>query len=83
MTYVAQSAAASFNPAHRLIEQTTSSTIRFGIKDRVAAYEDAHHLYDALNLPDPSKIGDRYPHQVSGGQLQRVMTAMAMAVITR
>ena len=79
MTYVAQSAAASFNPAHRLIEQTTSSTIRFGIKDRVAAYEDAHHLYDALNLPDPSRIGDRYPHQVSGGQLQRVMTAMAMS----
>ena len=79
MTYVAQSAAASFNPAHRLIEQTTSSTIRFGIKDRVAAYEDAHHLYDALNLPDPSKIGDRYPHHVSGGQLQRVMTAMAMS----
>ena len=79
MTYVAQSAAASFNPAHRLIEQTTSSTIRFGIKDRAAAYEDAHHLYDALNLPDPSKIGDRYPHQVSGGQLQRVMTAMAMS----
>ena len=79
MTYVAQSAAASFNPAHRLIEQTTSSTIRFGIKDRTAAYEDAHHLYDALNLPDPTKIGDRYPHQVSGGQLQRVMTAMAMS----
>ena len=44
-----------------------------------AAYEDAHHLYDALNLPDPTKIGDRYPHQVSGGQLQRVMTAMAMS----
>ena len=79
MTYVAQSAAASFNPAHRLIEQTTSSAIRFRIKDRSAAYEDAHHLYDALNLPDPSKIGDRYPHQVSGGQLQRVMTAMAMS----
>ena len=79
MTYVAQSAAASFNPAHRLIEQTTSSTIRFGIKDRTAAYEDAYHLYDALNLPDPSKIGNRYPHQVSGGQLQRVMTAMAMS----
>ncbi len=79
MTYVAQSAAASFNPAHRLIEQTTSSTIRFGIRDRVTAYEDAHQLYGALNLPDPSNIGDRYPHQVSGGQLQRVMTAMAMS----
>ena len=29
MTYVAQSAAASFNPAHRLIDQTTASAIRF------------------------------------------------------
>ena len=79
MTYVAQSAAASFNPAHRLIEQTTSSTIRFGIKDRAETYKDAHQLYAALNLPDPDRIGDRYPHQVSGGQLQRVMTAMAMS----
>ena len=79
MTYVAQSAAASFNPAHRLIEQTTSSTIRFGIKDRAEAYKDAHELYAALNLPEPDRIGDRYPHQVSGGQLQRVMTAMAMS----
>lgn len=79
MTYVAQSAAASFNPAHRLITQTTASTIRAGLKDRTAAFEDAKHLYKVLNLPDPNNIGDRYPHQVSGGQLQRVMTAMAMS----
>lgn len=79
MTYVAQSAAASFNPAHRLIEQTTRSTIRFGIKDKSSAYQDAFELYDALNLPEPETIGERYPHQVSGGQLQRVMTAMAMS----
>ena len=79
MTYVAQSAAASFNPAHRLIAQTTASTIRAGIKDRKSAYDDAKQLYRALNLPDPDYIGDRYPHQVSGGQLQRVMTAMAMS----
>ncbi len=79
MAYVAQSAAASFNPAHRLIVQTTASTIRAGIKDHQAAYDDARHLYSVLNLPDPDHIGDRYPHQVSGGQLQRVMTAMAIS----
>ncbi len=79
MTYVAQSAAASFNPARRLIVQTTASTIRAGIKSRHGAYEDAKQLYNVLNLPDPDNIGDRYPHQVSGGQLQRVMTAMAMS----
>lgn len=79
ITYVAQSAAASFNPAHRLIDQTTASTIRFGIKPETEAKTDAVTLYDALNLPNPSTIGNRYPHQVSGGQLQRVMTAMAMS----
>ena len=79
MTYVAQSAAASFNPAHRLIVQTTASAIRAGIKDQASAYKDAQHLYSVLNLPDPKHIGERYPHQVSGGQLQRVMTAMAMS----
>ena len=79
MTYVAQSAAASFNPAHRLILQTTASTIRCGAKSKDQAYSDAKDLYKELNLPDPQNIGDRYPHQVSGGQLQRVMTAMAMS----
>ena len=82
MTYVAQSAAASFNPAHRLIKQTTASAIRSGFREANEAYKDAKELYRTLNLPDPNNIGDRYPHQVSGGQLQRVMTAMAMAVIT-
>ena len=79
MTYVAQSAAASFNPAHRLIKQTTASAIRSGFKEVNEAYKDAKDLYQTLNLPDPNNIGDRYPHQVSGGQLQRVMTAMAMS----
>ena len=79
ITYVAQSAAASFNPAHRLIEQTTASTLRFGKKSQAEALEDAKSLYAELNLPNPDTIGDRFPHQVSGGQLQRVMTAMAMS----
>ena len=79
MTYVAQSAAASFNPAHRLIVQTTAATLRLGNLSKEEAYADARQLYGALNLPDPGNIGERYPHQVSGGQLQRVMTAMAMS----
>src|SRR5210317_1037217 len=79
VTYVAQSAAASFNPAHRLIDQTTASTLRFGKKSQAEALEDAKSLYAELNLPNPDTIGDRFPHQVSGGQLQRVMTAMAMS----
>ncbi len=79
MTYVAQSAAASFNPAHRLIEQTVAAAVREGLKSEAEAVADAKELYAALSLPDPDRIGERYPHQVSGGQLQRVMTAMAMS----
>lgn len=79
IAYVAQSAAASFNPVHRLIEQTVESNLLHGLNDRNAAEEDAKQLYGKLRLPDPAHIGERYPHQVSGGQLQRVMTAMAMS----
>ena len=79
IAYVAQSAAASFNPAHQLIEQTVEATVRRGIKPEAEARADARKLYRDLQLPNPDTIGERYPHQVSGGQLQRVMTAMAMS----
>jgi peptide/nickel transport system ATP-binding protein len=79
IAYVAQSAAASFNPAHPLIDQTVESAVRHGIKSEDEAKKDARQLYADLQLPNPDHIGDRYPHQVSGGQLQRVMTAMAMS----
>ncbi|MFT5502803.1 MAG: peptide/nickel transport system ATP-binding protein [Gammaproteobacteria bacterium] len=79
IAYVAQSAAASFNPAHTLIDQTIESTVRHSIRPDAEARSDAKKLYADLQLPNPEHIGDRYPHQVSGGQLQRVMTAMAMS----
>ncbi|NCF36213.1 MAG: nickel ABC transporter ATP-binding protein NikE [Gammaproteobacteria bacterium] len=79
IAYVAQSAAASFNPAHPLIAQTVEATVRRGIKPDAEARADARKLYRDLQLPNPDSIGERYPHQVSGGQLQRVMTAMAMS----
>lgn len=79
IAYVAQSAAASFNPAHKIIDQHTEAPIQYRIRSRVEAQEDAMKLYEQLRLPNPEEIGFRYPHQVSGGQLQRAMTAMAMA----
>ena len=78
IAYVAQSAAASFNPAHQLMSQTIETVMRVGIKGKSDAEKDAIELYRRLRLPNPDEIGFRYPHQVSGGQLQRAMTAMAM-----
>jgi peptide/nickel transport system ATP-binding protein len=79
IAYVAQSAAASFNPAHRLIDQYCEAPVQHGLMPRSEAESEAKTLYEVLRLPDPENIGFRYPHQVSGGQLQRAMTAMAMA----
>jgi peptide/nickel transport system ATP-binding protein len=79
IAYVAQSAAAAFNPAHKLIDQYCEAPVQHGIMPRAEAESDAIDLYHRLRLPDPESIGFRYPHQVSGGQLQRAMTAMAMA----
>ena len=79
IAYVAQSAAAGFNPAHRIIEQTVETAINHGVMERGKAEADARDLYGRLQLPNPDTIGARYPHQVSGGQLQRAMTAMAMS----
>ncbi len=79
ISYVAQSAAASFNPAHRLMQQVTESAKNHGVMDTDKAEADARDLFKRLQLPNPDTIGTRYPHQVSGGQLQRAMTAMAMS----
>jgi peptide/nickel transport system ATP-binding protein len=79
VTYVAQSASASFNPAHHLMDQVVEASVNHGIMSRAEAEADARDLFKRLQLPNPDSIGDRYPHQVSGGQLQRAMTAMAMS----
>ncbi len=79
IAYVAQSAAASFNPAHRLIDQHTEAPTQHKLRTKAESELDGMELYRRLRLPDPDHIGFRYPHQVSGGQLQRAMTAMAMS----
>ena len=79
VAYVAQSAAASFNPAHRLMQQFTETPVQHNVMKFAEAEAKAKDLYRRIDLPDPENIGSRFPHQVSGGQLQRAMVAMAMA----
>ncbi len=78
VAYLAQSAAATFNPSILINEQVTETPVLHGAKTRAEADAKALELYHALELPDPETIGARYPHQVSGGQLQRLMAAMAL-----
>ncbi|WP_259779443.1 ABC transporter ATP-binding protein [Aestuariispira ectoiniformans] len=78
VAYVAQSAAAAFNPSHRLMDQVVEGALEHNLMSRAEACEFAVELFRKLGLPDPDNFGRRYPHQVSGGQLQRAMTAMAL-----
>lgn len=78
IAYVAQSAAAAFNPAHTLNFQVCETAVTHGLMSTMEARRAALRLYERLHIPDPANFGNRYPHQVSGGQLQRAMTAMAM-----
>jgi peptide/nickel transport system ATP-binding protein len=78
VTYVSQSAAASFNPARQIMEQVIETCLSHRLCGKAEAEARAVALFRKLGLPNPETIGRRYPHQVSGGQLQRCMTAMAL-----
>lgn len=79
VSYVAQSAAASFNPALRIGKQVIEAPLWHGVGDAAALTATTVELYRKLDLPNPETVGQKFPHQVSGGQLQRLMAAMAMS----
>lgn len=78
VAYVPQSAAAAFNPAATIMDQVIEVTRIHGLMAAADARKAAIDLFRALSLPNPETIGNRYPHQVSGGQLQRLSAAMAL-----
>jgi peptide/nickel transport system ATP-binding protein len=78
VSYIAQSAAASFDPSRSILDQVVESAVIHGTLPRGEAELKAIALFRELALPEPESIGQRYPHQVSGGQLQRLMAAMAL-----
>ncbi|WP_394787856.1 ABC transporter ATP-binding protein [Rhodoferax sp.] len=79
IAYIAQSASAAFNPVHTLMDQVCEAPLLHKLMSRTEAEAWARQLFKSLDLPDPDNFGARYPHQVSGGQLQRAMAAMAMS----
>ena len=80
VSYVAQSTAAAFNPAIRIGDQVTETPVHIHkVLSRAEADKRAVELYHRLDLPYPEIIGRSYPHQVSGGQLQRLAAAMALS----
>ena len=78
ISYIAQSAASAFNPSLTIMAQVIEPLLVHRLASHADAEAKAIGLFRALALPQPETIGSRYPHQVSGGQLQRLMAAMAL-----
>ncbi|MBJ7445420.1 MAG: ABC transporter ATP-binding protein, partial [Sphingobium sp.] len=78
IAYIAQSAASAFNPSRTIMDQVIEPALIHDLMPRAQAETKAVELFRALALPFPDTIGARYPHQLSGGQLQRLMAAMAL-----
>ena len=79
VAYIAQSAAAAFNVAHTLGSQITEGPSVHATMSREEAQAQMADLAQRMRLPEPDRIGRKYPHQVSGGQLQRLLAVMAMS----
>jgi peptide/nickel transport system ATP-binding protein len=60
------------------MDQIIEAALAHGVCSKAEAQKRAVALFRKLGLPNPDKFGERYPHQVSGGQLQRAMTVMAL-----
>jgi len=79
ITMIFQEPVASLNPSFTVgfqIEEVLR--INLGLSGR-DAHRRAVELFTAVGIPDPEAKLDAYPHQMSGGQCQRVMIAIAIA----
>jgi len=74
-----QDPASSLNPVHRLGAQVAEAVRLHRGMSGSAARAEAKRLFDQVGIPDAARRLDAYPHELSGGQNQRVMIAMALA----
>ncbi|HDI02442.1 MAG TPA: ABC transporter ATP-binding protein [Ignisphaera sp.] len=79
ITMVFQDPMASLNPVFRIGDQLLDVVMhKLGV-DKDEAYRIVINALKAVRLPNPEEIMKRYPHELSGGMLQRVVIAMAIA----
>lgn len=74
-----QNPMAALNPFFTVGHQLCDIICRHQGHNRKIARRIATNLFDQVRLPDPDRLLNKYPHQLSGGQLQRVMIAMALS----
>jgi len=74
-----QDPASALNPVHSLGRQVSEALALHRGMRGAGARAEARRLFDLVGIPDAGRRLDSYPHEMSGGQNQRVMIAMALA----
>ncbi|MGZ9724170.1 ABC transporter ATP-binding protein [Rhizobium miluonense] len=74
-----QDPASSLNPVMRIGDQVAEAIVLHRGLSGAAARAEAKRLFELVAIPDAARRLDAYPHELSGGQSQRVMIAMALA----
>jgi oligopeptide/dipeptide ABC transporter, ATP-binding protein, C-terminal domain len=78
ISMIFQEPAASFSPVYTIGEHMVEAiTLHKNISEKLAK-EKALEMLEKVKIPDPKKIIDAYPFELSGGMLQRSMIAMAL-----
>lgn len=77
--FVPQDPLGSLDPLKKIGRQVAEVLTVHRIADRRAALSRAIELLEQVGIPDPARRIHDYPHQLSGGQLQRVLIAIAVA----
>ena len=79
MAMIFQEPMTSLNPVYRIGDQIMENLRQYRQMSRRQTRDRAVELLDLVRIPDPDLRVDSFPHQMSGGQLQRVMIAMALS----
>ncbi len=79
ISMIFQNPLSSLNPTHRCGNQVRESILLHTSKNKTEARSHVLELFELVGLPDPPRIYNSYPHQLSGGQIQRIMIAMALS----
>jgi peptide/nickel transport system ATP-binding protein len=69
----------SLNPLFTVGHQIEEAILLHQTKDKAEARKRAVDILDKVGMPNPQRIADSYPHQLSGGMRQRAMIAMALS----
>ncbi|OWA34204.1 nickel import ATP-binding protein NikD [Saccharibacillus sp. O16] len=70
----------AFTPVHTIGSQFVETLRTHSQLSKGQAWQQAVHSLESVNLMEPDKILKRYPHQLSGGMLQRVMIAICLCL---